>query len=101
MPTPDVYDKFRSSPRYAAFHRRCLELSQAHGLSNLDAAKAASDAVLAQIKDLIRPMAQAERADAAAWLWGDYLDVPPFDRIYPLLTPAGHSRQRRAASPKA
>ena len=70
---------FRDTRYFGAFLERCEDLDR--NLHDLDL-------TLVQLKGIIDTMTPEERTAASHWVWETYLDTPPFDRVFALLTPA-------------
>lgn len=84
MPTVN----FASSAHYSDFAKLCRELEQCRTIANQGAREAAVSALIPQFESLIKQIPAAERIAAAEWLWSNFTDAPPFDRVFALLTPA-------------
>ena len=76
-----------SYERTTRFDHLCRDLKQCADIANQSARSAAIEAVIIQLKPLAEQMSDDERVTCARWLWSAYLDVPPFDRVFTLLTP--------------
>ena len=82
-------DKTSSAPaRFSYFLNLCRQLKECAAITNPAAREAAISSILFQLIPVIDKMANPERADAARHLWATSLDVPPFERVFDLLTPS-------------